>query len=136
MQKMNRVIIEPESVLALAFTAERYTSKDSITAQSILVAQQKYLEPVIGEAMIEAIGEGRYITLFDDYVAPALAEYVRIVADLPSAPADKKARVKARAMMARLSQFLEDNLGDYPEYEPTKNVLRRCAIRGGFVQVR
>ncbi|MFR9588418.1 MAG: hypothetical protein SNH79_03545 [Rikenellaceae bacterium] len=86
--------------------------------------------------MIEAIYNGCYCELFEEYVAPALAEYVRIVLDLPSAPADKKSRVNARALMARLSRYLEENLASYPEYEPANNVLRRCAIRGGFVQVR
>ncbi len=133
---MNRVIIDPERVLALAFSGDRYTSQESITAASIIVAQQKYLEPVIGDAMISAIGEGRYSLLFEDYVAPTLAEYVRQVLDLPSAPVDKKSKMRGRAMMLRLSNYLDENSDDFPEYEPTKNVLRRCAIGGGFVQIR
>ncbi len=131
---MKRVIIDPERVLTLAFSGDRFTSAQSITPQSILLAQRKYLEPVIGEAMVEAMAEGAYTTLYEDYVAPALAEYVRIVVDLPSAPADKKGRNRARNLMAHLSEHLEENLTQYPEYDPNANVLRRCAIRGGFVQ--
>lgn len=121
--------------MALAYSDAPYTPQQMITPSVIAAAQQKYLEPVVGKAMIEAIYEDRYIPLFEDYVAPAIALYVRYLVDGAGAPTAKQVLDRARQMNRRLSDHLEESSSSYPEYESSANILKRCAINGGFIQI-
>lgn len=132
---MIKTIIQPDRVLALAYSDAPYTPLQMITPAAIIAAQQKYIQPVVGKEMIEALLEDRYIPLFEDFVAPALALYVRFVVDGPGAPNHKSILQRAREMNRRLSDHLEENKSKYPEYETVNNILKRCTLGGGFVQI-
>ncbi len=43
---------------------------------------------------------------------------------------------RARHYLAELSQHLEGNAASYPEYKSSENILNRCRIHGGLVQIR
>ncbi len=130
---MIKTLIEQERVMALAYADAPYTPQQMITPAAIVSAEQKYLAPVVGKAMIAALSEERYIQLYEDYVAPALALYVRYVVDGLGAPTAKGILQRARQMMRRLSDHLEENHSQYPEYESSENILKRCSLNGGFV---
>ncbi len=132
---MIRTIIESDKVMALAYADAPYTPQQMITPSAIITAQQKYLVPVIGNAMIDAIQQDKYIDLFEDYVAPALALYVRYVVDGSGAPTAKTILQRAREMNRRLSRYLEENCVIFPEYESSANILKRCSLDGGFAQI-
>ncbi len=93
-----------------------------IAPSDIASAEQRYLIPVIGQSLYDVMMGGAYPTLLDDYVAPAIAEYVREVVDAPSAPASAKGVRRARTMMIRLSRHLDDNEQLYPEYCSSDNI--------------
>ncbi|MFI3248129.1 MAG: hypothetical protein R3Y39_03265 [Rikenellaceae bacterium] len=132
---MVKTIIESDRVMALAYADAPYTPQQMITPSAIITAQQKYLQPVVGEAMIEALMEDKYIELYEDYVAPALALYVRFIVDGLGAPTAKSMLQRAREMMRRLSDHLEAHAGEYVEYETSRNILKRCSLDGGFIQI-
>ncbi len=133
---MIKTLIQPDRVLALAYADAPYTPQQMITPSAIVTAQQKYLQPVIGKELIEAMLDDKHIKLFEDYVAPALALFVRYEVDGPGAPNNKSILQRGREMNRRLSDHLEENNSKYPEYETSSNILKRCSINGGFVQVR
>lgn len=130
------LIINSQSVLSLSFTDAGYIPSCIITTADIISAQQRYIRPVVGKALYEQLIAGTYSDLVDDYVAPALAEYVRCSVGLPSAPVTDNNRIRARQLLNRLSGYLEDNKGDFPEYDSSGNILKRCSLNGGFVQIR
>lgn len=133
---MIRTLIDSERVMALAYADAPYTPQQMITPAAIISAEQKYLAPVVGGAMIGALAEEKYIKLYEDYVAPALALYVRYVVDGQGAPTAKSILQRGRQMMRRLSDHLEENHSQYPEYEPSENILIRCSLDGGIVTLR
>ncbi len=128
-------LIEVQRVIEIAYADAGYIPPEIITQSDIVTAQLRYLRPVIGEEMIDALMAGSYSTLYDDYVEPALAHYVRVVVDAPSAPSTPKALVVARTFMRQLSDYLDDNASQYSEYEPSDNILKRVNLDGGFAQV-
>ncbi len=129
-------LITPSEVRDIAYAGEEYTPLELITSASITVAEQRYLIPVIGTELYTALSEGEYSTLLEDYVAPALALYTREVINAPAAPSSPFGMRRARAMMLHLSDLLEDSPSDYPEYKSEDNILNRCRIYGGNIQIR
>ncbi len=107
-----------------------------VTIFDIATAEERYLIPVIGAKLVEAVRAGNYPILLSDYIAPALALYTREVANTPTAPRSAEGQRRARAMMLRLSNLLDEKSGEYPEYSPECNTLKRCRIDGGHIQVR
>lgn len=132
---MIKTLIDPARVIDLAYSNVEYTPQDMVSVSDIVAAEVRYLLPVIGEALYSALSEGCYPLLLSDYVAPALALFVREVADTPTAPRSKMGLAKARAMMVRLSDFLDANSAEYVEYDPTSNILKRCRLYGTHIQV-
>ncbi len=133
---MIKTLIESDRVLALAYSDAPYTPQQMITPSVVVTAEQRYLKPVIGEALIQALHDDKYIKLYEDYVAPALALYVRYEVDGYGAPTAKTILQRARQMMHRLSDHLDENSSQYVEYDANSNILKRCSLDGGFVQVR
>ncbi len=133
---MNEILINEASVINLAYSNAEYTPETMVTAADIYVAERSYLAPVVGEAMMEALRGGAYESLLNNYIALPLALYTREVANLPTAPRSVEGRRRARAAMVRLSDYLDENSGDYPEYDPANNVLKRCKINGTHIQIR
>ncbi|MFR9650741.1 MAG: hypothetical protein SNG35_01800 [Rikenellaceae bacterium] len=131
-----RCLIEPQRVIAIAYAGSGYIPQELITQSDIITAQQRYLIPVVGEGLFNALMMGEYTALYDDYVEPALAHFVKIIVDAPASPATKRSLTIARTMMRRLSDYLDDNARSYPEYSGSENILKRVRLDGGFVQKR
>lgn len=77
-------------VVELAFSAGNPVSPTSIRETKIVVAQERYLRPELGR-LYDAVLDGKYPDLLDDYLRPALAHYVRyaIIPDLSIRLSDK-----------------------------------------------
>ena len=154
-------IIPPARAVELAWGAGEYLSPEAIAEADIAAASHRYIEPVAGRAMVEAMAEGRYEQLRDEYAAPALAMYVRLMvqpaldirtgqagsvvqhsagADPASAEARaaglRSVRQRAGQLLRRLSERLDTAAdGEFPEYDPRYNILKRCSTDGGIVQI-
>ena len=103
----------------------------------------------MGEELLQAVGKGRYSELSEGYIKPAIALYTRYIVQprlnaatsqlglsVPAGShrkaADEKARKelmqallkRARAALKRLSQQLERQAAEIPEYRSAENILR------------
>ncbi len=133
---MTSRLITPEEVYGLAYAnVSEYTPVEVITDADIAVAEKRYLKPVIGDELYASLLAGEYPTLLDNYVAPALALFVREVVDAPSAPASVAGMKRARGMRKILSDYLDDNESSFPEYDADENILKRCQIHGADIQI-
>lgn len=155
---MNILLIRPPEVAALAFGGTERLNPSLIDEAAILAAQQKFLYPVVGAALYDALGQGRYPALMETYVRPALALWVRwlilpqLAAQAGSAgvvgctapglePVSTRAlgdlrmsaRSQAAALMHVLVEELEADAKRYPEYDPAKNILNRITLDGNLV---
>ena len=154
-------LITPEQVVRLAFNDGEYLSPAAIGESDIAAAMHRYVEPVTGAALAAALAEGRYASLTDDYVAPALAMAVRTLVQralnvrtgqvglsiptgrgsdtaLKSASDElqRSLRRRRRALLRRLSDYLADNAARFPEYRRETDAMQKCSIDGGLVQIR
>lgn len=155
------LLITPAGVAEAAFLAPDFLAPEAIPESTILAAQQRFICPVLGGALCDAMAGGAYPEFLDGFVRPALALYVKM-SMLPSLAvqtgaagvvevnppglarardtrlnaAVRRLRDDARALMLRAVEHLEASPDDYPEYDPARNVLRRCSIAGGMVLAR
>lgn len=155
-----RPIITPEQVVALAFRGGEYLPPNIISDSDIIAAQERYITPIVGADMINLLMEGDYEELTTDFIAPTLAIATRLLVqpmlnlrmgesglfaprgeamEEPSQSATKALmsalKLRTRQLLKVLSRHLDENSGDYPEYNPKYNILNRCSIDGGFVQI-
>ncbi len=72
-----KTLITAADVIASAFAEGEYIPEASVTEADIASAEHRYIEPVAGRALMDALAEGRYAALLADYVKPALAMSVR-----------------------------------------------------------
>lgn len=153
-------IITPSEAVALAWGAGEYMSPGAVSEADIAAVERRYLIPVIGSELAVALAGGRYAELRSDYAAPALAMFVRVSVQ-PSLdirtgqagsvvqsgsyvdPAGSEARAsslrslrrRAGALLRRLSDKLDSERASYPEYDPDRNILKRCSTDGGIAQI-
>lgn len=155
-----KTIISPAEAVSLGWGTGEYVSPEAVSESDIAAASRRYIEPVIGSKLAAALCEGRYEELRAEYVAPALAMYVRVsmqpsmdirsgqagsvvqsgqYADPASAEARRAAlhslRSRAGSLLRRLSDRLDAAGASFPEYVPEQNILKRCCADGGIVQV-
>ena len=155
-----KTIITPAQAVALAWGAGEYVSPSAVSEADIAAAVHRYVEPVIGRRLCEALADGRYEDLCRDYAAPAVAMFVRVSiqpsmdirtgqagsvvqsgADCdPAGDSARRAslvslRRRAGSLLRRLSDRLDSDAGAYPEYDPRQNILKRCSTDGGIVQI-
>ena len=45
-------------------------------------------------------------------------------------------RTEARTLLRRAAEHLDAHRTEFPEYDPTENILKLCSTDGGFVQMR
>lgn len=153
-------IISISELLAIAFSDGGYIPQDVIADSDIKAAAERWVIPVTGRKLMEAIAEGKYPELRQEYVAPAIALYTRLlvqprlnamsgVGGLTTGggsarkAADESLRKehhnalksKARALLKALSEELNLRAEAFKEYNPKENILNRCCCDGGFVQV-
>ena len=149
-----KTLVTAERAYALAFSTEEPYSASAITEADIVEAESRYLMPIVGEELYNAMAT--YATLKAEYVEPMLAAWVRYIVEphlatrcctcyaegrVTEAVNDHTERVlralkeKAVALTRRLSDHLNSHSADYAEYNPKTNPLNRCFIYGNIVQV-
>ena len=148
-------LITPAAVVASAFADGEYVAQTAVTDHDVVVAELRYLRPVIGEALHLKLLAGEYADFTREYVAPVVALYTRIVmqprlnvragqsgVSATESATDAQAKAlaesllaKARTLLLRLSDYLEQNASSFAEYNTHTNILKRCRIDGHFVQI-
>lgn len=132
---MIKRLTTPQNVIEIAFAGAPYVAESAITEADILTAQVRYITPILGEEMMVALSLNAYDDLLNDYVIPALVECVRIDANPANAPTTRRERLRAKALLRLLSDYVEENKGEFAEYSSFDNVMNRCCNNGGIVQV-
>lgn len=140
---------------ALAFSPEELINKEVITMSDIHEAETRYVRPILGDALYDAIIGGGYTSLRSDYVVPAVAAWCRYIVEpllatrisksysesLSTAENDRlrvvlgSLRRKASTLSRRLSDHLNAQSDDYAEYNPQNNPLNHCFIYGNIIQI-
>jgi hypothetical protein len=154
---MEGLIITPAKVAELAFRAPDFISADSIGEATILAAQQKFIAPVFGK-LYERLCEGAYTDFVDEYLAAALALYVKMqmlptlavqaggggvvevtsknltrVGDAKLRHAVRRLRSDAAALIDRAVAHIEAYPEEFPEYDSHQNIRNRISTDGGIV---
>lgn len=142
-------------VAATAFPGSLDEAGTFVAETTILAAQQKFLKPALN-GLYDSIEQGSYPELLEEYVKPALAYYVRYLmlptisaqvgttgiiqsksstfgsaSDKTVAAIRRRTRSDASALMKRLIEHIESS--DYPEYDPSQNVLNRVSTDSGII---
>ena len=149
-------LMTAERLFSLVFTREESYNAAVIMPMDVVEAESRYLVPVVGSALYEAMLGGGYAELVDEYVAPMVAAWVRYVVephlasrccmchserDITEAVNENSERVmralreRAVVLTRRLSDYLNAHSVDYEEYNREDNPLNRCFIYGDIVQV-
>ncbi len=156
-----KTLITPLQVVRAAFGATEQVAVECIAEADIAAAERRYIRPVVGAAMHEAMLEGQYAEFVRDYAATALAVYVRYfvqprldiktlsagsvapktavsqpAADVARREQRKALLREARELMLRASEYLNNHAASFSEYDPDNNPLNRCRIHGEFVEIR
>ena len=156
-----KTLIDSSRVVSLAFAGGEYVDPASVPETSIAVAEERWLLPVIGESLHAALAGGEYADFMEEYVAPVIALYTRLLmmpdmavrsgqygVTVPASSTFEAAdteqirmsvralRHRARTLLHRMSRHLDDHAGEFPEYDPEKNILKRCSTDGNIVQIR
>ena len=156
---MSELITQAE-VVALAFTDGEYISPSVIAKSDIDAVMSRWIKPVVGQALLCAVEDGKYAEFAEKHLKPTIAAFVRCMvqprlnvvtgqAGLATPvgsyrkAADEEARrallrslvSRATALQTDMSNYLEANAGKFGEYDPRDNVLNRCRCYGGFVQI-
>ena len=154
-------LITNEQVISLAFGDGEYLSPEVVLDADIVAAAEKYILPVVGEELYEEMVDGSHQSLVDNFVAPALAMAVRTMiqpalnvrtgqtglhisssmrADSSTKSAaqmlQKSLYARRQVLLKRLSNHLKRHASEFASYNPEKDVLQRCSINGGYVQIR
>ncbi len=131
---MENQLITAAQVIYYAFQGCDYTPTELVTSAAITSAQQRYLLPILGEELIEALLSGEYQDLLEDHVEPVMALYTRVEMT-PVEDQYRKVIVRQARMLARrMSDHLEDNAAQYPEYKSECNVLRKIRLYGATIE--
>lgn len=156
-----RTLITPKRVIELAFESDEYFPNKAISETVIVAAEERYLKPIVGEQLYEALIGNRYPSLRTDFVEPLIAVAVKrsIIVDFAlrigqcgvvelSATGQQSAGIQSKTKLikglrrriatlsCRLSNELERcyKAGNLPEYSPHNNVHNHCRIYGNTVQ--
>ena len=153
-------LITNEQVISLAFGDGEYLSPEVILDSDIALAEDRYIVPVVGAELHQALLDGSYPTLLDDFVAPALAMAVRTMiqpalnvctgqaglrissslrADSSTKSAmemlQKSLRLRRQILLKRLSNYLKAHASQFPTYDAESDILQHCTIDGGYIQI-
>ena len=152
-------LITPAEALRLAFREGETLPPGIIAEADIAAAEHRYLVPVLGQELYAQLLGGAYGVFREAYLAAPAALCVRLLLQprldiltgacgttAPrsswSEPADEEAlrrlrralRTEIRALLRRATDYLDTHRAEFPEYDPAKNILKRCSTDGGFVQ--
>lgn len=154
-------LITNEQVIKLAFSDGEYASPEVVLDSDIASAADRYIVPIVGTELYEEMLGGSHTTLLDDYVAPALAMAVRTMIQpslnvrtgelglyIPSSARSdtaiktavhtlhKSLRLRRQSLLKRLSNYLKRNASEFASYDAGNDIMQRCSINGGYVQIR
>ena len=155
-----KTIIDQSLVLALAFGEAEHLSHQVVGSADIVVATERSITPILGQKLTDALIEGKYSDLAEEYVAPALAFAVRLVIqpainlrmgdsglvapkgeamESPDSDAvrqlQRSLRMRTKQLLRRLSDYVERNAVQFKEYKSSENIFNRCSIDGGVIQI-
>lgn len=153
-------IITPAEVVELAFSDGGYIAPATIAEEDISTAIERWIKPIVGEAVLEKVEQGGYAELCQEVLKPAIAFCTRqvvqprlnaltsqlgLAASVGSGvkAADESLRgeymravkVRARTALKSMSDYLEAHAAQIKEYDSKENILNRCSCDGGFVQI-
>ena len=156
-----KTLVTPLQALRLAFPEGEALPPGTVAEADIAAAERRYIVPVIGRALHARLLEGAYETFRTDYLAAPTALFTRLQLQARldirtgqcgttapksswTQPAGDDAlrrrqralRTEARTLLRRAAEHLDAHRTEFPEYDPTENILKRCSTDGGFVQMR
>ncbi len=127
------LLMTPTEVIDYAFATGEYVSLTSLTESMIAAAQLRYITPILGSELTEAVADGKYEELREGYIAPTLGLLVRLEANLAAYPPTVTERQRAKLFLSTLSDYLNTNADEFSQYAMEDNVMNRCSIVAGFV---
>lgn len=144
-----KTILTPSQIYTLLFSAEENYNPSAVRESDIAIAESRYLLPIVGDSLYNALLNSDYAELRDDYVAPMLGAWTRYIVEpllaercgfghgSKSVDAELMSRLKlmATTQSRRLSDYLNAHTEEYPEYNPINNPLNHCSIDGNIVQI-
>lgn len=155
-----KTLISTTEALRRAFRADDEVTSDTLTEADLIVAERRYIRPVVGAALHEKLLEGAYPSFVSDYLSDAVARLARVVALRRNAVRQTRAgvvqpkadntvtvdaatlqtlkrslREEALTLLRRATEHLAANVAEYPEYDEQLNLFNRCSTDGGFVQI-
>ncbi len=128
-------IIEPEEVRLIAFSDVASVPIEMMCGANIEYAISRFVEPVAGRKLLEAIADGGYDDLKRRFVQGAVALYVRYISGYDSEENALRVLTRARHYLKQMSHHLEVHSSLYAEYDGAENILNRCKIHGDLVQI-
>ncbi len=128
-------IIDPAEVRTLAFSDVAGVPEEMLSEENIKFAISRFVAPVVGHSLLEAISLGEYEEIKSPYLQSSIAFYVRYISAYDSTSEVMHILERARHYLKQLSATLESNSSSYPEYNGAENILNRCRINGGLVQI-
>lgn len=157
---MMKALITPLQVLRHAFGGGEPLAADAVNVADIVAAEARFLRPVLGNKLHDALLNGRHADFTANYLVTCIALLTRFViqprldlrtsrigtlepkADNGTAPDPaslrrlrENLRHEAMILLRRAVEEIEANPSTYPEYDPHANIFNRCTTDGGFVQI-
>ncbi len=130
-------LLSSNEVIELAYTDTGYLPERRIGTEDIALAESRYLIPVTGQRLWSRLLAGGYPTLRSEYVAQAAAYAARLSlhASIEALAPAAQASLRARFMtsLRDLSNHLNAEASQYPEYDAAENILNRISTEGGVV---
>ena len=144
-----KTILTPSQIYPLIFSEEEGYNPSAVKESDIAIVESRYLLPIVGERLYNALLDGDYAELCSEYVAPMLGAWTRYVVEpllaercgfghgTKAVDAELLARLKMIAMShsRRLSDYLNAHVEEFLEYNPIDNPLNHCSIDGNIVQI-
>ena len=147
-----QTLLTPRRAAELAFADGEQAPAGAITAADTVTAERRYI-------LSRQLSGGAYPELLSEYLAPAIALYARLAAqprldvatvpggtvvresddyrpagERPTRRLHRALREQARTLLRRATDYLDAHNDAYPEYDPHRNILKRCRIDGDLVQ--
>ncbi len=128
-------IIEPQEVQLIAFSDVASVPQEMVSGPNIEYAISRFVAPVVGHKLLEAISRGEYEELNRRFVQIAIALYVRYISGYDAEENALRVLTRARHYLKQLSSYLERHSSSFKEYDGSENILNRCKIHGDLVQI-
>lgn len=71
------LLITPAEVIRMAFTPREIINPESVRTLKIDIAQEHFIRPRVGDDMFEEMTDGLHTEFVEEYIKPALAQFVR-----------------------------------------------------------